>query len=99
MKMYQVKASGLQPHTIVMTARPASIPAKACPSVMDGASVPRRNAPSTDPEAYDSTASPASSTDCRIHCAAIATPICTTPQMTVQMRDTRISVRSSASSL
>ncbi len=51
MKMYQVKASAVQPHTTVMMMRPASIPAKACLSVMDGASVPRRNAPSTDPEA------------------------------------------------
>ena len=54
-------------------------------SVMDGASVPSRNAPSTDPDAYDSTARPASSTDRCIHCAPTATPICTTPQTTVQM--------------
>ena len=44
-----------------------------------------RRAPT--PEASDSTESPASSTDCCIHCAAMATPICTTPQNTVAIFD------------
>ena len=80
MKTYQVNATVVHPQTKVMTRSPASIPANACVSVIVGNSVPMRNAPSTGPEAYESTARPASSTERFIHCAAIATPIWTTPR-------------------
>ncbi len=53
------------------------------------------NAPSTAPEANDSTASPASSTERSMNCAPSATPSCTTPQPIVARRDSRSSGASS----
>ena len=76
----------------VIVDEPAEHPGKASRSRDRGISVPSRNAPSTAPDANDSTASPASSTERSIHCAPSATPSCTTPQPTVASRDTRISV-------
>ena len=60
---YQVNATGVTHHTTVITIRPAIMPANVSRSRTDGASVPSRNAPSTAPDANDSTASPASRTD------------------------------------
>ena len=73
------------------------MPISASRSATPGISVPRRNAPSTAPDANDSTDSPASSTDRSIHCAPSATPSWTTPQAIVAWRDTRICVAWSAS--
>src|SRR5262245_32299913 len=51
MKTYQVNATEVQPQTTVMTMRPATMPMNVGPSSIDGASVPSRKAPSTDPDA------------------------------------------------
>ena len=70
---YHVKAIGVAHQTTVITIRPAIMPANASRSRTDGASVPSRNAPSTGPDANDSTARPASSTERFMNCAPSAT--------------------------
>src|SRR5207253_10988465 len=80
---YHVNAIGVAHHTAVITINPAIMPANVSRSRTDGVSVPSRKAPSTDPEANDSTARPASSTDRFMNCAPIATSSWTTPQATV----------------
>ena len=72
-RTYQVKAIGVAHHTTVITISPAIMPANVSRSRTDGASVPSRNAPSTGPDANDSTARPASSTDRFMNCAPMAT--------------------------
>ena len=91
-RTYHVKAIGVAHHTAVITTSPAIMPAKVSRSRTDGASVPSRNAPSTDPDANDSTARPASSTERFMNCAPIATSSCTMPQATVACFETRICV-------
>ena len=93
---YQVKATGVPHHTAVITTSPATMPQKVSRSLTVGASVPRRNAPNTDPDANDNTAKPASSTERCIHCAPMATANCTMPQPTVASFETRICVGWSA---